>query len=82
MATFSKQEVIQRVGHYLGLQQSAEMTIEIVERLVRTDGDWWYVPVRPTTHNPITYSYFGVLTGIEGELKQNDHLDVLLVPCA
>jgi len=40
------------------------------------------VPVRPTTHNPITYSYFGVLTDIEGELKQTEHLDVLLVPSA
>lgn len=82
MTTFSKAEVIQRVSHYLEPHQSAEMTIEIVERLVRTDGDWWYVPVHPTTHNPITYSYFGVLTDIEGELKQNEHLDVLLVPSA
>ena len=70
------------MNHYLRLYRSAEVTIEIVERLVRTDGDWWYVPVCPTTQNPITYSYFGVLTDIEGELKQNDHLDVLLVPSA
>lgn len=78
----SKQEIIQRVNHYLEPHQSPEMTIEIVERLVRSDDDWWYVPIRPTTPNPITYNYFGVLTDIEGELKQNDHLDVLLVPSA
>ena len=82
MPAVSKEDIIQRVNYYLGLHQSAEMTIEVVERLVRADGDWWYVPVRPTTHNPITYSYFGVLTDIEGELKQNDHYDVLLVPTA
>jgi len=82
LATVSKEDVVQRVNHYLGPHQSAEMTIEIVDRLVRTDGDRWYVPVRPTTHNPVTYSYFGVLTDIEGELKQTEHLDVLLVPSA
>ncbi len=78
----NKQDIIQKVNHYLEPHQSAEMTIEVVERFVRADGDWWYVPVRPTTHNPITYSYFGVLADIEGELKQNEHLDVLLVPSA
>ena len=35
--------------------------------LLHADGEWWYVPVRPTTDKPITYSYFGVLTDIEGE---------------
>ena len=78
----SKQDIIQRVNRYLGPHQTAEMTIEIVEKSVHADGGWWYVPVRPTTDKPITYSYFGVLTDIEGELKQNDHLDVLLVPSA
>ena len=58
------------------------MTIEIVERLVRSDGGWWYIPVRPTTPAPITYTYFGVLTDIEGEIKANEQLDVLLVPSA
>ncbi len=78
----TKEDIIQRVNHYLAPHQSSEMTIEIVERLVRSDDDWWYVPIRPTTRNPITYNYYGVLTDIEGELKQNDHLDVLLVPSA
>ena len=81
MATASK-DIIQRVNRYLEPHQSAEMAIEVVERFVRADGDWWYVPVRPTTHNSITYSYFGVLADIEGEIKQNEHIDVLLVPSA
>jgi hypothetical protein len=58
------------------------MTIEIVERLVRNDEGWWYVPIRPTARYPITYVYYGVLTDIEGEIKANEHLDVLLVPSA
>ncbi len=78
----SKQDIIQRVNRYLGPHQTAEMTIEIVEKSVHADGDWWYVPVRPTTDKPITYSYFGVLTDIEGEIKEKEHLDVLLVPSA
>lgn len=78
----NKQEIIQRVNHYLQPHQSAEMTIEIVEKAVRADGDWWYVPIRPTTRDPITYNYYGVLADIEGEIKQNEHVDVLLVPSA
>lgn len=78
----SKQDIIQRVNRYLGPHQTAEMTIEIVEKSVQADGDWWYVPVRPTTDKPITYHYFGVLTDIEGEIKEKEHLDVLLVPSA
>ena len=76
----NKQDIIKRVNHYIELHQTAEMTIEIVERHVRTDDGWWYIPVRPTTSDPITYTYFGVLTDIEGEIKANEHLDVLLVP--
>ena len=78
----NKQEIIQQVNHYLQPHQSDKMTIEIVEKAVRMDGDWWYVPIRSTSPEPITYTYFGVLTDIEGELKENDHLDVLLVPSA
>ena len=80
MATLSKQEIIQRVSLYLQPHQSDKMATEIVEKAVRMDGDWWYVPIRSTSQEPITYNYFGVLTDIEGELKENDHLDVLLVP--
>ena len=54
----------------------------MVERLIRSDDGWWYVPVRPTTPAPIAYTYFGVLTDIEGEIKANEQLDVLLVPSA
>lgn len=56
--------------------------MEIVEQGVREDDDWWYVPVHPSSQGAITYHYYGVLTDIEGELKANDHLDVLLVPSA
>ena len=78
----NKQDIIQRVNHYIEPHQTSEMTIEIVEGLVRSDDGWWYIPIRPTTRNPITYAYYGVLTDIEGEIKMNEHLDVLLVPSA
>lgn len=78
----SKRDVVQRVNHYLKSHPFDGLTVEIVEQAVREDGDWWYVPVRPSSQGSITYHYYGVLTDIEGELKQNDHLDVLLVPSA
>lgn len=78
----SKKDVVQRVNHYLKSHQFDGLTVKIVEGAVREDDDWWYVPVRPSSQGAITYQYYGVLTDIEGELKQNDHLDVLLVPSA
>ena len=78
----TKQDIIQKVNHYLRPHQTSDMTIEIVEKSVKEDDGWWYVPIRSTSPEPITYTYFGVLTDIEGELKENDHLDVLLVPSA
>ena len=70
------------MNRYLGPHQTAEMTIEIIGKAVHADDGWWYVPVRPATDKLITYNYFGVLTDIEGELKEKEHFDVLLVPSA
>ncbi len=78
----SKKDVVQRVNHYLKSHQFNGLTVESVEGAVREGDDWWYVPVRPSSQGAITYQYYGVLTDIEGDLKQNDHLDVLLVPSA
>ena len=78
----SKKDVVQRVNHYLKSYHFDGLTVEIVEGAVREDDGWWYVPVRPSSQGAITYHYFGVLTDIEGEIKEKEHLDVLLVPSA
>lgn len=36
----SKQDIIERVNHYMAPHQTAEMTNEIVERLIRSDDGW------------------------------------------
>ena len=78
----SKRDVVQRVDHYLKTHHFEGLTVEIVERSVKEDDGWWYVPIRPSSQGAITYNYYGVLADIEGELKENEHLDVLLVPSA
>ena len=45
----SKEEVTQRVSQYLKTHKFDGLSVEIVEQAVRADGDWWYVPVRPSS---------------------------------
>jgi hypothetical protein len=77
-----KQQVLRLIREYLDHHRSNGVTIEILERAVRHDGDWWYVPVRPSGQVPKTYRYYEELTDVETELKDKEHIDVLLVPAA
>ena len=55
-------------------------TIEALEQGIRKGGDWWYVPVRPDHQLHKAYRYYEELTSIENELRENEKIDVLLIP--
>lgn len=75
----SKQQIIQLVRQYLQPLQ-ASLGTEIVEQAVHRDGNWWYVPVRSAQQQPRVYGYYEELMAVEGELKEHENIDVLLVP--
>ncbi len=78
----SEQDITQLVRAQLLLHDSERLHIEVLADGVRKDGDWWHVPVRPTTDAPRTYEYYDRLSEVEDELTESKHVRVLLVPAA
>jgi hypothetical protein len=77
-----KPAVVEHVREALHKHQPSGTTMEVLEDEVRRKGDWWYVPVRPDVEFPKTYQYYEFLADVEGELQDDQGLDVLLVPAA
>ena len=78
----SNQQIVQLVEQYLQKHQYDNIHIAVLPQSVYQDGNWWYVPVRPDHSLPKTYRYYEELTEVETEIKENENIDVLLVPAA
>lgn len=78
----SKERIVELVRQYLQKHPLDNLQIEILTESISRDGNWWYVPVRPDHALPKTYRYYEELTEVESELKQNENVDVLLVPAS
>lgn len=76
----SEEQVVRLVKQYLQNHQYDNIKIEVVEGPIRKESTWWYVPVRPNHTETRTYRYYEELTVVEDELRENENLDVLLVP--
>ena len=73
--------IVELVRRYLQkLRSESNLEIELVEEAVRQEEGWWYVPVRTEQEIKKRYRYYEELTDIETEMKQKEHVDVLLVP--
>jgi hypothetical protein len=57
-------------------------SIEVLDRGIRQEDHLWHVPIRLNDQTKKTYQYYGDLTELEDELRENEHLEVLLVPAA
>ena len=76
----SKEQIAELVRRYAEAEEPQELRIEVLEAGVRPDGDGWYVPVRALVDLPKRYPYYEKLADIEEHLRQDENLDVLLVP--
>ncbi len=76
----TEKEVVELVKKYLDNHPIPDNKIVVLDHIVRRDGDFWYVPVRPDHPFPKTYQYYEELTEVEMELEEKEQLDVLLVP--
>ena len=54
--------------------------LNVLEDGVKKDDDWWYVLVRPDREDIRSYDYYGRLAEAEIDLKDKEHVNVLLVP--
>lgn len=73
-------QVIAMARKYLEPHQPVNYRLQVQEQGVRRDDDWWYVLVQPDREDVRSYDYYGRLAEAEIDLKDKEHLNVLLVP--
>ena len=74
-----QKQIVDMVRGYLLRQQDNGLSIEVLEKSVRHDGNWWYIPVRSNSEQR-TYQYYDILAEVETEIVDNEHVSILLVP--
>ncbi len=76
----SEEQVVKLVKQYLQNHEYDNVKIEVADGRIHKESTWWYVPVRSNQPEMRTYRYYDELTVVEDELRENENLDVLLVP--
>lgn len=61
-------------------KREAAASLRVVERAIRHEEDWWYVPVTPVGAMPRSDEYYDALADVEEELRESHQLNVTLVP--
>jgi hypothetical protein len=74
------EKVIALAQQYLERHQPSSYRLNVVQDGVRQDNDWWYVLVQPDREDVRSYDYYGRLAEAEIDLKDAEHVNVLLVP--
>lgn len=76
----SDNDVVVIVRRYLEPNQPQDYRLEVMPDGVKKDGDWWYVLVRPDRNDVRAYDYYDRLAESEVTLRDEEQLNVLLVP--
>ena len=74
------QEVVGRVRHYLARNPIGGTAPTILEDALHLEEGWWYIPIRLQAGKMRAYEYYDLLTDVEDEIKEREHLMVLFVP--
>ena len=45
------------------------------------DGEYWFIPVSTDRQPANTFDYYEYLAEVEGEIEEEEELNVVLVPC-
>lgn len=66
------------VRPYLEHHSVNGITFDVVPDKIRKIDNWWRVPIRPSQWPERVFPLYEVLAEIEDELRDNNHLDILL----
>jgi len=80
MAPLSSEYVRQLAIRYLLPHQPLDYKLEVLPDGIKNEDDWWYVLVRPDRENVRAYDYYGRLAEAEISLRDEQNVNVLLVP--
>ena len=75
-----KRTVARKVRRYLKDIHPEGAELEVLERGVRREEFWWYVPVRPSQEPDKRSAYYEALAEVEGQLEEKEKLTVFLAP--
>ena len=73
-------QVVKLAKKYLDPHQPDRYKLIVRDDGVKQDDDWWYVLVQPDREDIPAYDYYGRLAEAEINLKDAEHVNVLLVP--
>ncbi len=76
----SQAEVLSRLQSYLDQHPINGMVLEPLGEGMRRDDNCYYVPVLLKEGELPAYQYYDMLIEIEEQFRQQEHLNVLLVP--
>ena len=79
--TLTSKRVLALAKQYLEPHQPRSgYRLNVVPDGIKKDDDWWYVLVQPDREDVRSYDYYGRLAEAEIDLKDREHVNVLLVP--
>ena len=76
----NKRTVAEAVRKYIKDCHPSGLTMEVIEKGIRKEKYWWYVPVRLSMEPPKLFEYYEALADAEEALEENENLTVFLVP--
>lgn len=76
----TSKQIIALANKYLEPHQPEDYRLVVIADGVKKDGDWWYVLVQPSREDIRSYDYYGRLAEAEIRLKDEENVNVLLVP--
>lgn len=78
--TLTLKRVLDLVTRYAHSEPKAGFDLVVHEEGARQEDDWWYVVVKPDRPGVRSYDYSDTLTRIEEKLREQEHVNVLLIP--
>jgi len=76
----TKRNIAELVRGYLSKIRMDGLTVEVVDRGVRQEEQWWYVPVRTNKEPRRLYRLYEELAEVECDIEDKENLHVFIVP--
>jgi len=73
-------EVLELARRYLEPRQPRDYGLEVVPEGIRQEDDWWYVLEKPSRQDIRSYDDYDRLAEAEVSLRDEQNVNVLLVP--
>jgi hypothetical protein len=80
MSTLTQDKVATVVQEFLNKNQPSSYRLDVDRAGIRQNNDWWYVTVVPDQPGVRAYDYAYLLTEAEEKLRDETHMNILLVP--